>query len=141
VIEKFKEEKEKFDIAETIEDKSYFTIESGWLEELMEQGQIARLTNMQIMPGDDGYFAVNYFLKKENTCYVHSESSENDLEKELFEKFTGNTEPFEVNLNDVTKMLDSDKKIAQELISQAEKTVEEMGEIEDYRDFIGRINL
>lgn len=143
VIKKFEEDKENVDTTGgTLEDDSYFSTNSGWLEELMEKGQIARITNMQIAPGPDteGYFATQYYLKKDGTCTVDVETTENVLKEELFQKFTGHTESFEVKLGEVIKMLDNDKKIAQELITEVEKTDAEYGEM-GYRDFINRINL
>lgn len=141
VMENLKSGEDGFNISYQIIDDSYFSIENGWLEELIKKNQIAIISNMQLAPGDDGYFAIDYYLKKDNTCDVESESTENYLKKELFEKFTAHNEPFQVKLDDVIGMLDNDKKVAQDLIVQAEKTNDEMGEIRNYEDFIDRINL
>jgi hypothetical protein len=153
-----------------INDDSYFSDESH-LEDMIKKNVLARIDDMVLSPGNEGFFQIEYMIKKDKKIIVGFEATDaqksgfdswdftenkainnrliRELKKEdddenmvkMFKKFTGHSEPYEIDLSQLKDMFANNKKVAESLKKEVEKTIEELGEVTSYRDFISRINI
>lgn len=90
------------------------------------KGEVARVQITFFNPGKSDYFWMEYEILNSGKVIVAYESHSGD-HPDLFEKFTGKREAFEIDFKNLPKMMDAHIKTSFKIKEQMVKVVEELG--------------